>query len=114
MPYIGGRDDQVLAFYAHMWVVSQIWGILPCKRSQRTPGNQPSLSVLRHYGCPLFLADMGGLGKLATADCRPDAEATESLNAWLDTSQARLATLHCAYILIHSAEITDLTVLVPR
>ena len=113
MPYIGGGGgNQVSSFYAHMSVLSQSWGILPCHRSQRT--NQPRLSVLWHYGCLLFLAEMDEIGKLATADSRPDTEATDSLNAWFGTSQARLATLHCAYVLIHSAEIMDLTLLVPR
>ncbi len=115
MPYIwGGADDNALSFYTHMSLLSQSWGILPCHTSQRTPTNKSPLLVLWHYGCLLFLVEMDEIGKLATAARCANTPATESLNAWFGSSQARLATLHCAFILMYSAQIMDLTLLVPR
>jgi hypothetical protein len=114
MPYIGGVGDQLPSFYAHMSLLSHSWSILPCHRRQHNRTNQPRLLVLWHYGCLLFLANMNEVGKLATSNSHQDRESINELKGWLGTMQARLATLHCACILIHSAEIMDLTLLVPR
>ncbi len=113
LTYLDTACDQIPAFYSHMMHLSQTWSILPPHKTPEMATGHPQLMVLWHYGCLCFLAKMDDIEKLAAEDFS-DVKTFQSVDTWLGTNRARLATLHCAQILVHSTQLMDLTLLVPR
>lgn len=83
--------------------------------TSRSSSNQPQiLKVMWHYCCLARLARLDQIEEVAGREGVPQPHVVQAVRKWVGSPEARLATLHCAHILHHAADLRDLAFIVPR
>ncbi|BEI84607.1 hypothetical protein CcaverHIS002_0500080 [Cutaneotrichosporon cavernicola] len=118
LPHQGGIPWRTVThFYDDMVPVALDCGVLPVSAH---PGGADiathtrSISALWHFVCATRLSPMGLIEEAAGRGGSPMAESVLEIQTWAGSPAARLATIHCAYVLHYTADLRDVSFLIPR
>ncbi|BEJ16607.1 hypothetical protein CspHIS471_0600080 [Cutaneotrichosporon sp. HIS471] len=118
LPHQGGIPWRTVThFYDDMVPVAVDCGVLPVSAQPRGADiatHTRSISALWHFVCATRLAPMGLIEEAAGRGGRPTAESVLEIQTWAGSPAARLATIHCAYVLHYTADLRDVSFLIPR
>ncbi len=104
-------------YYDYMMPVALDCGALPLAAQPPgadVPTHIRSLSALWHFACATRLAPMGLIEEAAGRGGSPTEEIMHEIRTWAGSPAARLATIHCAYVLHYAADLRDVSFLIPR
>lgn len=107
----------VTRYYEYMMPMAHDFGVLPVAPQPSgadIPAYVRSLSALWHYACAVRLAPMDLIEEVAGRGGSPTDESIAEIEEWASTPGARLATIHAAYVLHYSADLRDVSFLIPR
>lgn len=121
MTFVSSFTDVVL-FYHDMQDLATRLGIFEEQSQQALHGSKGKsasqqaqiLKVMWHYCCLARLARLDQIEEVAGREGVPQPRTVEEVKRWVNTPEARLATLHCGHVLHHASDLKDLAFIVPR